>query len=58
MSVGQKDGAVVSAPGAISRLGCLEETCSLGEQTRMSEDQQGKANPHCSCSQTLFLLGD
>lgn len=55
MSVGQRDGVVVSEPGAISRVGCLEETCSLGEQTQMSEDQQGKANPHCICSQTIFI---
>lgn len=53
VSVHQRDGRVVFLPGAVSRVGCLEETCSLGEQTRMSEDQQGKVNLH---SQTLFLL--
>lgn len=58
VSVHQRDGGVLSLSGAVSRVGCLEETCSLGEQTQMSEDQQGKVNLHCICSQTLFLLGD
>lgn len=40
-------------------VGCLEETCSLGEQTRMSEDQHRKVSQTpCIRSQSLFLLGD
>lgn len=50
----------VSEPGVwFPRVSCLEETCPLGEQSGMSEDQHGRVNQSlCICSPSLFLLGD